>query len=346
MRRIPPAIHLGAVLLAATFAIEAQAREFRVEDVPSDAKRDVTRLPPGIVLFSDTKTDAIADPATGLVRFEEWSRARPTHKRHLGLHAAYAEPTVDVMVHGLPRKYLEKLHVYIGRGQFTVSRPIDRVDFATYATLDFLQRLDPSIVHRQIEPSAVAPLADPAERHTANPSRAWCGDGTICVSSRYQLEGKLPLGIRLANKLEDSGKKIAEHLDFQSELRITPRQEVDQAGLSEMTGVATPISGVLEQTIFWVNQMMQYGRFIAVFQPHPADEAKTIVTAFMALGIETDVLEKKKEFERVPVLRNMVPAQVLVGNSSFNTGTSISAGVPVYARNRLALIAGLIDAGK
>ena len=30
---------------------------------------------------------------------------------------------------------------------------------------------------------------------------------------------------------------------------------------------------------------------------------------------------------------------VLMGNSSFNTGTSISAGLPVYARNRLAAFA-------
>lgn len=341
MRRIIP-----AALLAAALSTEAPAREFQVEDVPAGAKRDVARLAPGVVLFSDTKSDEIADPATGLVRFEQWTRTRPTHKRHLGLHPAYVEPTIDVVVHGLPRKYLEKLHVYVGRGQFTVSRPVDRVDFAAYATLDFLQRLDPSIVHRPIDPSRIAPLTEPGERHAAHPSRSWCGSGAVCVSSRYQLEGKLPLGIRLANKLEDSGKKIAEYLDFQSELRITPREEIDQAGLSEMTGVATPIAGVLEQSIFWVNQMMQYGRFLAVFQPHPNDPGKTVVTAFMALGVETDVLEKKKEFERVPVLRNMVPAQVLVGNSSFNTGTSISAGVPVYARNRLALIAGLIDGEK
>jgi hypothetical protein len=31
--------------------------------------------------------------------------------------------------------------------------------------------------------------------------------------------------------------------------------------------------------------------------------------------------------------------QVLLGNSSFNTGASISAGLPVYARNRIRAIA-------
>ncbi len=80
-----------------------------------------------------------------------------------------------------------------------------------------------------------------------------------------------------------------------------------------------------------------------MFQHHPTDPAKTIATAYMALAVETDVLEKKKEYENVPVLRNLVPAQVLVGNSSFNTGTPISAGLPDYARNRITAIATILE---
>ena len=63
----------------------------------------------------------------------------------------------------------------------------------------------------------------------------------------------------------------------------------------------------------------------------------------MALAVKSDVLDRKKEYETVPVLRNLVPAQVLVGNSSFNTGNSISAGLPVYVRNRIKAIATTID---
>jgi len=43
------------------------------------------------------------------------------------------------------------------------------------------------------------------------------------------------------------------------------------------------------------------------------------------------------------VLRNLVPAQVLAGKSSFNSGSSISAGLPVYARNQVKAIAGILD---
>ena len=40
---------------------------------------------------------------------------------------------------------------------------------------------------------------------------------------------------------------------------------------------------------------------------------------------------------------NVDPAQVLVGNSSFNTGSSISAGLPVYARNQIKAVATILE---
>ena len=86
-----------------------------------------------------------------------------------------------------------------------------------------------------------------------------------------------------------------------------------------------------------------FGKFLAVLQPNPADPKKSIATAFIALAVDSDLFEKKKEFENVPVLRNMVPAQVLAGNSSFNSGNSISAGLPKYSRNRVKSIAAFLE---
>ena len=161
--------------------------------------------------------------------------------------------------------------------------------------------------------------------------------------SRYQLEGKLPIGIRLANKIEESSKKIADYLEFQSELRVLSADEIDREHLAQLTGLATPVSGAIEQNVYYVNQVMQFGKLLAVFQAQPDDPARTVVTAFMALGIETDVLDRKREFERVPVLRNLVPAQVLMGKSSFNTGNSLSAGLPAYVRNRIQALAEFLE---
>ena len=88
---------------------------------------------------------------------------------------------------------------------------------------------------------------------------------------------------------------------------------------------------------------MEFGKLVAVFQQHPADANKTVATVYIALAIESSILGKRSEFTKVPVLRNLVPAQVLSGKSSFNTGNSLSAGLPVYARNQVKAIAALLD---
>ena len=121
------------------------------------------------------------------------------------------------------------------------------------------------------------------------------------------------MGDPLANKLEEGGKKIAESSTSRASCACFAAGGGAGRPSRSLTGLDTPVAGVLEQSMFYVNQIMQFGKLLAVLQPHPSDPGKTVVTAFMALGVKTDVLERKKEFERVPVLRNLVPAQVLDG---------------------------------
>ena len=146
--------------------------------------------------------------------------------------------------------------------------------------------------------------------------------------------------------MRDTAKKVPDHIDFEGELSALLPADVDQAGLKELTGLDTPVAGVLEQNIFFVNQIMKFGKLLAVFQSHPTDANKTVVTAYMVLAIDESVFDKKKDFEKVPVLRNLVPAQVLMGQSSFNSGDSISAGLPKYARNEIRTIANLLAADR
>jgi hypothetical protein len=319
------------------------AEDFRIEEVASIA--GVATPAPRTIAFDDQAGDGLADPVTGLIRFEDWARSQPLHKQALSLYPAYAEPTIPVTVHGVTKPYKEKLHMYVAEARFVVPKPPGSIDLARYASLEFLEKADPSIKHRLITAAEALPYTDPESTHNRHPERRWCEapGRVICISSRYQLEGRLPIGIRLANKLEEGGKKIAEYVEFQSELRLLTPQEIERAALTKLTGLDTPVAGALEQSIFHVNQMMQFGKFLAILQRHPADANRTVVSIFMALAIETDVLEKKKEYESVPVLRNMVPAQVLVGKSSFNTGSSISAGLPDYARNRIKAVAAILE---
>nr|WP_238313113.1 hypothetical protein [Methylobacterium crusticola] len=329
MRLAPP-------LLAALAASPALA-QFRTRDVPAVAGLDPAGLAPGTIAFTDHRDDP-ASPESGLVPFGEWGRRSPSQKALLAPHAAYAEPEYTATVNGVARARHEALRVYVAEARFVVPRAPDRIDLKRFSTIPFLARMDPAIRHKALAPADATPTKDPAAAFARRPDRPWCAaPDAVCIESRYDLEGKLPLGVRLANKLEDGPKKIAEFVSFQSELRVLPPEEA--ARLTALTRIEAPVAGAMEQSIFWVNQILRFGKFLAVLQPVANDPGKTAVTAYMALGIKADVLDRKKEYERVPVLRNLLPAQVLMGNSSFNTGTSISAGLPTYARNRIAAFA-------
>ena len=307
-----------------------------VKDV---ASLPTTGLAPGTILFNDHRVTGSTSPDNGLITYTDWRKARPEEAAALAPYAAYAEPDYPVTINGETKQRHETLKVYVAEGRFVIQKPADSIDLSRYANLDFVSKMDGSIKHKRLDPAEVTPTKDPAAAFARRPDRAWCSPpGSTCLDSRYDLEGKLPLGVKLANKLElGSSKKIAEFVSFQSELRVLPASEA--APLNGLTKIDTPVTGALEQTIFWVNQILRFGKFLAVAQPAPDDPGKTIVTTYVALAIKADVLERKQEYARVPVLKNLLPVQVLMGNSSFNTGTSISAGLPTYARNRIAAFA-------
>jgi hypothetical protein len=338
--QIPAALALalaGILPAAAQTPAANTALPERIREVPSVTAPDPAGLRPGQILFSDHRDNPSA-PENGLIPYLDWLKARPAEAAALSPYPGYKEPDYTVTVNGVAKPRHETLKVYVAEGRFVVPRPAEAIDLKDFAALPFVQRMDPAIKHRALSPTEATPTKDPAAAFAKRPDRAWCEGADTCIESRYDLEGKLPLGVKLANKLEEgSAKKIAEFVSFQSELRALGPEQA--AALKGLTRLDTSPTGGLEQTIFWVNQILRFGKFLAVFQPMPGDPTKTVVTAYVALAIKADVLDRKAEYARVPVLKNLLPAQVLMGNSSFNTGTSISAGLPVYARNRIAAFA-------
>jgi hypothetical protein len=328
---------VALVLLAVTPAFGAGAVEFRIADVASlAAARD--QLKPNTIAFTDQADSNPGAAASQIVAFDDWGRANPQQMQFLTLYPGYVEPTVNVTVDGVTKPVQEKLHMYVAQARFALPKAAQSVDLARYATMQFMQRLDPAITHTARSP------ADIKEGANKNPNRPWCEakPNVLCIQSKYQLEGQLPAGIRLVNQLTESKKKIAEYLEFQSELRMLSPGDLDQAGLMKLTGVDGPVAGAIEQNIFHVNQVMQFGKLLIVFQQDKADANRTLATAFIAIAVKTKVLENRKKYENVPVLRNLVPSQVLIGKSSFNTGNSISSGLPNYARNEIKAVAGIL----
>jgi hypothetical protein len=339
------ALFATLAFLQAAGVIPARAQEFHIDEVNSASGLAVDQLKPKVIKFIDRPSEELIDPDAGLIRFEDWAQARPIEKQYLAPFPSYVEPYVEVTVDGVHKRFKEKLYMYVGEARFALARPPNSIDLASFVSLPFVERIDPAIKHRLIAPAEAVSAKDPRAVHNQHPLRRWCENRptTICLRSRYQFEGKLPIGIQIANKLRDSSKKIADYLEFESELTLRQAAEVGEMGLASLTGLDTPPIGAIEQNIYYINQVLQFGKLVAVFQRHPTDSNQTIVTVFMALAVESSVIGKKKEFMKVPVLRNLVPAQVLAGKSSFNTGSSISAGLPVYARNQVKAIAAILE---
>jgi hypothetical protein len=329
--------------LVATVGESAAAQEFQIVRVTSVPGFAIDQLKPNTIIFNDGRAD---DTSNGFVRFDDWSRLKPIQKQYLSLYPNYQEITVHRVIDGVTKTYRDEMQLYIVEARMKLSRPASSIDLKRYTTLPFIQTVDPSITHQEIKASETTALTgDEKFLANVNPDRKWCeGPGvTICVRSHYKLEGKLPIGIALANKIREGDKKIFPFIDFESELRLLTPSDEEAVGLKKLTALDAPISGVLEQNMFYVNQVMRFGKFMAVFQQNPNDANSTIATVMIAVAVSSTTLDSKKKYQDVPVLKNLVPMQVLMGNSSFNTGSSISAGLPVYVKNRIKALASILD---
>jgi hypothetical protein len=330
--------HMTAfVFVLAASVAGAGAQEFQIVKVASVAGSAVDSLKPKTIVFNDHRVDETSDKGA-FIRFEEWARTKPLQRQFLSLYPKFTEGTIHRVIDGARKEVKDELQLYVTEARFKLSRPAQSIDLSRFTTLAFIESIDPAIKHKVIKPSDVSVSKDEKSSNNVNPDRPWCeGPGVaICTRSTYKLEGKLPIGVALANKLRDSEKKVSDTVEFESELRILKAADLDEAALQKLTGVNTPVAGMLEQNMFHVNQVMRFGKLIAVVQPNPV---------MIALAVSTHTLDSKKKYQDVPVLRNMVPSQVLLGQSSFNTGNSISAGLPVYVRNRIKAIAGMLDRG-
>src|SRR5438034_887860 len=141
-RALAPSAALAFFVLAGA---AAGAGEFRIAEVRAIGAADAAPLKPHIIAFADHHDEALADPATGLIRFEDWARAMPVQKQFLSLYPEFVEPTVDLTENGVTKPHLEKLHMYVAEARFLLSKPAASIDLSRYVTTAFLERMDPKI---------------------------------------------------------------------------------------------------------------------------------------------------------------------------------------------------------
>ena len=140
----------------------ALAAPFRIVEVASVANLPVSQIAPQTIAFSDHKEDNVTDRASGLIKFDDWAQTRMVQKQFLGLYPGYDQPVLGLGTAAKPHK--KRLHVYVAEGRFALKRAPASFNLGEYATLAFIQRLDPAIKHKVIAPADV--VASQAKRYS------------------------------------------------------------------------------------------------------------------------------------------------------------------------------------
>ena len=134
--------------------------------------------------------------------------------KFLSLFPSFTEGMVHKIIDGSKKEVKDELQMYVTEARFMLSRPAASVDLKTFADAavhpehrsgdqarghQAVRRLDARRTRRATEQQEPGPRL--VRRHRASPT---------CIRSTYKLEGKLPIGVALANKLRDSERKLSD----------------------------------------------------------------------------------------------------------------------------------------
>lgn len=300
--------------------------------------------------------------------FANWVKSAPAEYDFLSLWDGYKEPTMLVD----NKTETEKLTVFVSSAKAILPA---RFDVENMAKKEFIRALDSELTHEAIAPNQIMPLIAGAKPFNAfakcnsagpkivrpsketnltqlnRPGKNWCSDPSrsVCLESCFIFSGTLyPTGVTVYNNT--LAKTELDKKDYgmatQSELRyfVSEAEMGKRQAISNLTGIKTPVRGVLEQNIFFVNQLLQYGKIVAIFQEHPTNSQKMIVTSYFAFTVPTKTWIKK---QGVPPVK--VPmGEVMMGEwpGTINTETGLTAGFPIYTRDLAMKMQKLLSAKK
>ena len=238
----------------ALLPVNGNAQEFQLQDQASLAAAQITELKPKTIVFADQPSAKGEDV---FISYEDWAKAKPVQQQLLSLYPGFTEPNTEITVDGTKRRYSEKLHMYVAEARFVVAKPQSSINLTRLATLPFAQQLDPAIKHRVVTADEVVRPKESRSVYNQNPQRRWCEGRpvVICMHSTYKLEGRLPTGIALANKIRDrvpvplvdgiqAATVMAEGL-----VRLNPRKAIAgtfrRPGPKESKGLAPALADVI-----------------------------------------------------------------------------------------------------
>jgi hypothetical protein len=285
-----------------------------------------------------------------IVDFSEWAKTAPVENKFLLLYPGYKEPLVTVLRNGVEHPYVEKLTMFVARTKAAIDKAPSQLNLKSFLNIETIRKFLSEMRHQPITSDQV--ISRVLERHQPvrnfqwcndqgavinrpaletnlsyinPPHGAWCSDSgrSLCLESCYAFNKFWQTGVRTFNAMDPQHKKDL-GIAFQSEVRYFT-SESDMGApvpVSQLTGLDTPMTGALEINIFFFNQLMEYGKVLAIFQAHPSDPHKTIVSSYLVMGLKSRTYNKHE-----------LVKEVILGQTYFNTGSGITAGLPVFTQN-------------
>lgn len=158
-------------------------------------------------------------------------------------------------------------------------------------------------------------------------NRRWCDAPGVskCVRSCVAFEEEdtywNKVSIENTRREKLGGERLLDYgMGIESELRYYKNEAEYGSSVADITGLTEPVTGIFEQSIFYWNQMVQYGKILTVVTAHPTDPNKAVISNYVVIGI------KESSFKKIPFLM-----EFLTGKFS-NSPHGITSGIPNYTQ--------------
>lgn len=292
-----------------------------------------------------------------IVPYLSWAAQNPADRELLNIFPSFKPPTIQFMQYGRPKTRTEQYHTYVTKMQVAINKNAANIRLADLVTLETVKAMDKELVHRQISADKTMPTLvgkAPIENfkwcnegawinsfglpqkekdltYLVNPERAWC-DGKsrgICIESCYHFSPGWKAAIAFYNNTLGSKDPKDWGEAMQSEIRyfVSEAEYGSRQPLAQLTKINTPVRGVMEQNIFYFNQIFAWGKIVAVFQEHPTNAQQTVMTVLSAYAFRSKYCTDSKYAEVCKVIKSES-----TGDRGLNTPTGISAGIKIHSQ--------------
>lgn len=316
--------------------------------------------------------------------WKAYNDKQPVAAKVLALYPGYAEATYWSRKNGVVQSKAEPLVFFQTRTKTVLNVPIGQIDLKTVKQYASVKKLVPDLqfapapinnaqlvasylkakqpqqtfgfckaVTRQnyeINLDESQPPASAREPWCSNADRSMCFEACLTIAT-----GIIANGINGYNMMqsEDEKKDVAEGIQAEVRYFVSETERGDAKGtFDSITKVGTEVGGVIELSIFYANQIIQWGKVITVLQRDPGDANRTIMTNLVVVAIKShsylpspndSFIQEKKKIEIRKFLKGESPMNRDDNNVQFR---GLLGGIPRFTQDLTQDFARLLETHK